>query len=154
MFPKLNFPEYTFKFKMLGAKKQIFDEARKKFIVLTPEEWVRQNIIKFLCEEKRYPKSLMVVEKTIKINNMHKRCDIVFYNKKGKPIVIVECKAPDININQKVFDQIARYSKALNPDLLIVTNGLKHFCCMIDFTKEKYTFYKTIPRREDLKLFY
>ena len=145
MFPKLNFPEYHFKFKMTNGKKQIFDNVRKKFILLTPEEWVRQHVIKFLYIEKKYPISLVAIEKSISINNMNKRCDVVFYNNKGNPKVIIECKAPDVNINQKVFDQIARYSSALNPALLIVTNGINHFCFGLDIKKQTYVFIKTFP---------
>jgi len=114
-------------------------------VILTPEEWVRQNFLKYLVEEKKYPASLIAVEKEFKLNNLSKRSDAVIYNKQGTPILIVECKAPEVKIGQNVFDQIARYNMVLNVKLLVVTNGLQHFCCKLDAEKDTYCFLKEIP---------
>ena len=118
---------------------------RKKNLVCTPEEWVRQHCIQYLIQEKGYPKSLINVEKELTINSLKKRYDIVIYNTDGSIHLIVECKAPKISINQKAFDQIARYNLELNATFLMVTNGLNHYYCNIDFEKESYNFLKEIP---------
>jgi hypothetical protein len=139
----LNFPYYNFRFKNSENKTMIFDEIRKKFIVLTPEEWVRQHIVKFLLEEKKYPKSLISVEKALKINDLTKRYDIVVYNSDGSINILVECKAPQIEISQTVFDQIARYNISLNASFLMVSNGLNHYYCKIE--NEAYVFLENLP---------
>lgn len=112
---------------------------------MKPEEWVRQHCIQFLIQEKGYPKSLINVEKELTINDLKKRYDIVIYNPDGSILLIVECKAPKIDINQNVFDQIARYNLKLNATYLMVTNGLAHYYCQIDFENERYQFLKNIP---------
>lgn len=142
---KLNFPEYSFRFKNSENKVLIFDEIRKKFVVLTPEEWVRQHVVKFLLEEKKYPKSYINVEKNIKINGLTKRYDIVVFNPDGSIFLLVECKAPEVSITQNVFDQIARYNLKLNAQYLMVTNGLNNYFCQMDFENEKYIFLKELP---------
>ena len=142
---KLNFPTYDFRFKNSENKVSIFDTIRKKFIVLQPEEWVRQHCIHFLIQEKKYPKSLINVEKELIINALKKRYDIVVYNSDGSIHLIIECKAPKININQDTFDQIARYNLELNATYLMVTNGLNHYYCQMDFENERYQFLKDIP---------
>jgi hypothetical protein len=142
---KLNLPTYNFKFKSSENKTLIFDKLRKKYMVLTPEEWVRQHFIYFLIEEKKYPVSLIAIEKQLTINNLKKRSDILVFNTDGKPEIIVECKAPSIKITQDAFDQIARYNLKLKANYLIVTNGLEHFYCKMDFKKETYIFLKMIP---------
>ena len=142
---KLNLPIYSIKLKKEGNKTLVFDPIRKKHIVLTPEEWVRQNFIQFLIEEKNYPPSLMAIEMGIDLLNTKKRCDIVLYNTKGFPHMIVECKAPSIKISQDTFDQIARYNITLKTDLLVVTNGLQHYVCMMDHQNQRYHFLKEIP---------
>ncbi len=149
---KLNLPTYSFNIKLIEQRKYIFDFIRKKFVILTPEEWVRQNFLKYLVEEKKYPASLIFVEKEFKLNNLSKRSDAVVYNKTGNPILIVECKAASVKIDQKVFDQIARYNMKLNVDYLIVTNGLEHFCCKIDYKSKKYLFLKEVPEYEDISI--
>ncbi|MDB2463040.1 type I restriction enzyme HsdR N-terminal domain-containing protein [Algibacter sp.] len=141
----LDFPKYSFRFKNSENKVSIFDPVRKKFIVLQPEEWVRQHCIQFLVREKGYPLSLINVEKEIIINDLKKRYDIVVYNPNGSIHLIVECKAPKISINQNAFDQIARYNLELNATYLMVTNGLNHYYCQMDFENERYQFLKTIP---------
>ena len=142
---KLNLPIYPIKLKKEENKTLVFDPIRKKHIVLTPEEWVRQNFIQFLIEEKNYPASLMAVERGIDLLNTKKRCDIVLYNTKGLPYMIVECKAPSIKISQDTFDQIARYNMTLKTDLLVVTNGLQHHICIMDHQNKRYHFLKEIP---------
>ncbi|MFC4740309.1 type I restriction enzyme HsdR N-terminal domain-containing protein [Flavobacterium ponti] len=141
----LNFPNYTFRFKNSENKVSIFDEIRKKFILLTPEEWVRQHVVRFLIEEKNYPKSYINVEKVVKVNGMNKRYDIVVFNKDGSIFLLIECKAPEITIDQKTFDQIARYNMILNANYLMVSNGLNHYFCEMDFEKEQYSFLKELP---------
>jgi hypothetical protein len=142
---KLNLPSYKFRFKSNENKTLIFDNLRKKYMVLTPEEWVRQHFVQFLIEEKKYPISLIALEKQLTINNRKKRTDILVFNKEGSPDIIVECKAPKIKITQATFDQIARYNLKLRANFLIVTNGLEHFYCKMDFEKETYIFLKEIP---------
>ncbi|MGG5486561.1 type I restriction enzyme HsdR N-terminal domain-containing protein [Gaetbulibacter sp. PBL-D1] len=142
---KLNFPTYSFRFKNNENKVSIFDAIRKKFVVLQPEEWVRQHCLQFLIEEKKYPKSLINVEKELTVNDLRKRYDIVVYNPNGQIHLVVECKAPKININQTVFDQIARYNLELNATYLMVTNGINHYYCQMDFENERYVFLRDIP---------
>ena len=141
----LNFPNYSFRFKNSENKIAIFDEIRKKFILLSPEEWVRQHVVKFLLQEKKYPKSYINVEKLIKINNLSKRYDIVVFQPNGDIFLLIECKAPEIPITQNTFDQIARYNLALNAKYLMVTNGQNHYFCQMDFENEKYVFLRELP---------
>ena len=141
----LHFPSYKFRFKNSENKTLIFDIVRKKFVVLTPEEWVRQHVLHFLVSEKKYPLSLINVEKQLKLNETIKRYDIVVFNPNGSIHIIVECKAPAIKISQETFDQIARYNFVLNADFLFVTNGLEHYTCQMDFENEKYLFLKDLP---------
>lgn len=138
-------PEQTFRFKELENKTFIFDDFRKKFVVLTPEEWVRQNFLMYLITELDFPKSLISVEASLKVYQRVKRTDIVVYNNLGNPVLIVECKAPEIKLTEKVFDQIVRYNMALQVNYLVVTNGLDHYCCQIDYEKQTFNFLKTIP---------
>jgi hypothetical protein len=142
---KLNFPVYNFRFKNSENKVAIFDEIRKKFIILTPEEWVRQHVVQFLLQEKKYPKSHTNVEKLLTVNDLKKRYDVVVYNPDGSIAVLVECKAPEIKISQDTFDQIARYNLTLKANYLMVTNGLNHYFCKMDFENEKYVFLKELP---------
>ena len=147
---KLNLPEYTFRVNDLNNQKWIFDPLRKKKVVLTPEEWVRQNFIQFLIQEKHYPEQLIKVEMGFRVNNLIKRSDIIVYDRKGKPSLIVECKAPTVKVSQGVFDQIARYNISLKVDFLVVSNGLEHYCCQINHQKKSYQFLRNIPEFEDL----
>jgi hypothetical protein len=123
----LNFPTFQFRFKNTENKQYIFDIIRKKFVLLTPEEWVRQNTIHFLIYSLNYPKSYINVEKQLKINNLIKRYDIVVFLPNGDLFLLVECKAPEIIISQKTFDQIAQYNFVLNAKNLMITNGLHHY---------------------------
>ena len=142
---RLDFPVYDFRFKNSENKVYIFDVIRKKFVVLQPEEWVRQNAVHYLLHEKKYPKSLINVEKQITVNNIKKRYDIVVFDTMGNIALLVECKSPQIAITQATFDQIARYNMQLNAKYLMVTNGLRHFYCKMDYEVENYVFLKHIP---------
>ena len=141
----LNFPSYDFRFKNSENKVAIFDAIRKKFIILTPEEWVRQHTIQFLLQEKKYPKSHINVEKLVKVNSINKRYDIVVFEPNGDLFLVVECKAPEVKISQDTFDQIARYNLKLKAKYLMVTNGLNHYFCQMDFEKEHYIFLEELP---------
>lgn len=146
----LNLPPIPLKTKSTENKVFIFDEFRKKYIVLTPEEWVRQHFVHFLKNQKKYPPSLIALEKQLTINGLKKRTDIVVYNQNGLPHIIVECKAPSVAISQAVFDQIARYNLKLNANYLIVTNGIQHFYCQLDLDQQQYLFLPEIPNYQSL----
>ena len=148
---KLNFPKYNFRFKSNENKTLIFDIIRKKFVILTPEEWVRQHTLHFLITEKKYPVSYINVEKQLLLNDSVKRYDIVIFKNDGDVEIIIECKAPSVTINQLSFDQIARYNLALNSNLLMVTNGMTHYFCKMDIKNKKYIFLRDLPKYEQLK---
>ncbi|MBD0824533.1 type I restriction enzyme HsdR N-terminal domain-containing protein [Aestuariibaculum marinum] len=141
----LNFPKFSFRLKNSENKISIFDCIRKKFVVLQPEEWVRQHCLMYLMEVKGYPNSLINIEKELIVNDLKKRYDIVIFNTDGSIHLIVECKAPSITINQQTFDQIAQYNQVLNATYLMVTNGLNHYYCQMDFVNERYDFLRDIP---------
>jgi len=136
---RLNFPEYGFRLR----EGQIFDPARKRFVALTPEEWVRQHVIRYLVEE-GYPLSLMAVEAEINVYALKKRMDILVYGKDGKPLLIVECKAPSVKIDQGVFDQLARYNLRAGAPYFFLSNGHNHYCCKAA-TDGGYLFLKNLP---------
>lgn len=142
---KLNFPQYSFRFKNRENKVFIFDAIRKKFVVLQPEEWVRQHCLLFLIHDKAYPKSLINIEKELTINGIRKRYDIVVYNSDGSIHILVECKSPYVKIDQGTFDQIARYNLSLKASYLMITNGVNHYNCLMDFKNERYKFLKELP---------
>lgn len=142
---QLNFPRYAFRIKSIKNNYFIYDIVRKKEVVLTPEEWVRQHIVHYLTEEKNYPVSLIAIEKKLTINRLTKRTDILIFNRLGTPEILVECKAPNIKINQNAFDQIARYNMKLNAKFLMVSNGLEHFYCIMDHKNESYQFLRELP---------
>ena len=131
--------------KIVNQTTQIFDEVRKKYLKLTPEEWVRQNFIQYLNKEKKYPMSLMGVEKMVKYNDLKTRADIVLYNTDGKANIIVECKSPDVKITQDTFNQIAKYNSQLKVKYLVVTNGMKHYCCKTHYKTDEIVFLEEIP---------
>ena len=142
----LNLPPYDAKIKNVGEKVKIFDVLRNKFVALTPEEWVRQHFVHYMVECKGYPSALMANEVAVSLNGMSRRCDTVVYRQQGlKPYIIIEYKAPSVEITQKVFNQICRYNMVLEVEYLIVSNGLKHYCCKIDIEKGEYTFLNDIP---------
>ena len=141
----LSFPNYEFRLKEINQKRFIFDEIRKKYIELTPEEWVRQNCIKFLINEKKFKKNLISIEKKIQLNNTTKRFDILVHDINGGCFLLVECKAPNIKINQESFDQILRYNQVIKAEFLMVTNGIIHYYCRINNDKKNIEFLKEIP---------
>ena len=145
MVQNLNFPEFDYRFKSTENKVSIFDIIRKKFVICQPEEWVRQHCVHYLISEKKYPKSLINVEKELTVNGLKKRYDIVIFKTDGSIFLIVECKAPKITIKQNTFDQIARYNMTLNAQFLMVTNGLNHYYCQMDFDNQHYKFLNDIP---------
>lgn len=145
MVQPLNLPQYSFRIRTERQRKYIFDNIRKRYVVLTPEEWVRQNLVTWLVQEKGYPPSLIAVEMPLRVNRMEKRADIVLFSKKGTPAVIVECKAPSIKISQKVFDQAARYNIDLKVEYLIVSNGMDHYCARLDHKGGSWQFLSEVP---------
>ena len=142
---KLNFPNYEFRLKKEGQKRFIFDLIRKKYVQLTLEEWVRQNCIRFLIEKKKISRFSIAIEKEIKFNGIKKRFDIVSYSNEGKINLLVECKAPNIEINQKTFDQILIYNKILKSKYLMVTNGINHYYCKVNDEKNNIKFLANFP---------
>lgn len=148
---QLNFPEYRFKIQKQDDKRFIFDKVRRKYVRLTPEEWVRQHTIEFLNHERGFPLSLISVEHTLTLNALKKRCDIVLFDNTGKALMIVECKAPSVQITQKAIDQIARYNISLQVGCLFVTNGLKHYVYEIDTEKQKVMTLSDIPYFDKIK---
>ena len=143
--PKLNFNDVTLKVKLVNGIMQVFDQVRKKYIKITPEEWVRQHIICFLHTTKNYPLGLISVEKMVKYNNLQTRADIVLYDRNGNPNIIVECKAPNIKITQSTFNQIAKYNFKLRVNFLIVTNGMTHYCCKMNYDNNSVDFLDDFP---------
>ncbi len=141
----LNFPAYQFRLKNSENKVAIFDRIRKKFVILTPEEWVRQHTVHYLIEHKKYPVSLINVEKLVKVHDTNKRYDIIIFNPDGSIFLIVECKSHTVPITQGVFDQIARYNLALDATYLMITNGMQHYYCQMDYKEMNYCFLQDIP---------
>jgi hypothetical protein len=141
----LNLPPYPFKITDQGGQLTLFDEIRKKNIIITPEEWVRQHFVQYLIHQKKYPKTLIKLEGGHKLHGMPKRSDIVVFNPRGEKILLVECKAPSVPIDQKTFDQVARYNMVHKVNLLAVTNGLQHYYCSIDFERRDYKFIEELP---------
>ncbi|MDR2918272.1 MAG: type I restriction enzyme HsdR N-terminal domain-containing protein [Tannerella sp.] len=141
----LNLPSYTPKVSQKNGKNLIFDPIRRKHVALTPEEWVRQHFVNYLISEKEYPAGLIANEVAISVNSLSKRCDTVVYNCFLEPLVVVEYKAPSVPITQNVFEQIARYNISLRVQFLIVSNGLQHYCCEIDYINQTYTYLEEIP---------
>ena len=147
---KLNLPDYSFRYRTINSKQLIFDIVRKKYVALTPEEWVRQNFISWLIQELKYPASHIAIEKKLLLNELKKRFDAVVFNKDNKPAMLIECKAPEIKITQRTFEQAARYNMVLKLKYLVVTNGLDHYCCEIDFLENNYSFMEIIPNYDKI----
>jgi hypothetical protein len=141
----LHLPPYPFKIRDDNGQLTLFDEIRKRNIIITPEEWVRQHFVQFLIRQKNYPKTLIKLEGGHKLNGMPKRSDIIVFNPAGEKILLVECKAPSVPIDQKVFDQVARYNIVHKIALLAVTNGLQHYYCRINFAEQNYKFIEELP---------
>ena len=143
--PALNLPLYTPKMTEKDGKKLIFDPLRQKYVVLTPEEWVRQRFINYLITVKGYPKELMGNEIALTLNGTSRRCDTVVYDKYLAPLMVIEYKAAQVNITQAVFDQIVRYNMVMQVNYLIVSNGRSHYCCEIDYSNKRYNFLEDVP---------
>ncbi len=141
----LQLPPYPFKISEQDGQFTLFDPIRKKTIIITPEEWVRQHFVQYLIQQKKYPKTLIKLEGGHKLNGMPKRSDIIVYNSTGEKILLVECKAPSVIIDQKVFEQVARYNMVHKVKLLAVSNGLQHYYCRIDLEKKAYDFMPDLP---------
>lgn len=146
----LNLPAFEVKMKDEGAKKLIFDVIRRKYVALTPEEWVRQHFVHYLIEQLGYPQELLANEVEMSLNGTSKRCDTVLYDRDLQARMIVEYKAADVNISQKVFNQIMRYNMVLRVQYLIVSNGLEHYCCKLDYSNNSYEFLSEIPSYSNL----
>ena len=142
---KLNLPDYPIRIRNQGDQQYIFDEFRKKFVILTPEEFVRQHFLHYLVNELSYPKSLIKVESGIRFNKMMKRTDITVYDREANPYMLVECKSAQVNLSGKVFDQLSIYNQTIKAKYLVITNGLKHFCCELDYELQRYTFMPQLP---------
>ena len=147
---RLNLPPYPIKIQEKGEKRQIFDFLRRKWVALTPEEWVRQHFTHFLVEHKNYPQALLANEVELRIGEKRLRCDTLLYNKELRPRMIIEYKAPTIQIQQKTFDQISVYNLLLKVDYLVVSNGLRHYCCKMDYERQSYQFLEDIPDYETI----
>ena len=147
---ELNLPKYGIKIKNDKGHQSIFDVLRRKYVALTPEEWVRQHFVHFLIEHKGYPKALMANEIQLAIGNKKLRCDSVLYDRTLKPRMIIEYKAPTVSITQKVFDQITIYNMLLHVEYLVVSHGIKHYCCRMDYANHKYLFLEDIPDYQNL----
>ncbi|MCM1347683.1 MAG: type I restriction enzyme HsdR N-terminal domain-containing protein [Bacteroides sp.] len=148
--PRLNLPPYQAKIKIVDGKPKVLDILRRRFVALTPEEWVRQNFVNYLISYKGYSSALMNNEVMLSFNGMTRRCDSVLYTNTLVPKMIIEYKAPNIGITQKVFDQICRYNMVLHVEYLIISNGMNHYCCKINYESQTYTFLEEIPLYEEL----
>jgi hypothetical protein len=148
---QLNFPHFDFKFRDTASRHEIFDAVRHKYVALTPEEWVRQNLIAFISIIKGYPVSMIGVEKQLFINKLSKRFDLVVFSRNGSPFLLAECKAPGIEITEKTFDQAARYNLLLRAEYFLITNGLDHYTCRLDYENKQYIFVEEIPPYEMAK---
>jgi hypothetical protein len=148
---ELNLPEYSFKITGKENSEMILDPIRRKYVRLTPEEWVRQNFVQYLINEGKYPPGLIGIEVMFTLNKLKRRVDILIHNRSGQPVMIVECKEPEVKINDKVFEQIVTYNMALKVPYIVVTNGIDHYACKIDHAENKWEFLLTLPVYEDLK---
>ena len=142
---EINLPPYAIKWREQHGRRQIFDFLRRKWVALTPEEWVRQHFVHFLIEQKGYPKGLLANEVELRVGEKKLRCDSLLYDKAMQPQMIIEYKAPDVEITQQVFDQISVYNRLLHVDYLVISNGLQHFCCRMDYEKLSWEFLPEIP---------
>ena len=146
----LNLPTFDAKIKKTTEGFKIFDSLRRKYVVLTPEEWVRQHFVNYLITEKGYPASRIANEASIKLHSLNKRCDTIVYDHHLEPLMIVEYKEPKVTITQQVFDQIARYNSSLKVRYLVVSNGINHYCCRMDYEKMSVEYLPEIPTYEEL----
>ena len=142
---EINLPPYEIKLREQDGKRQILDFLRRKYVSLTPEEWVRQHFVNYLLNYKGYPKGLLANEVELRVGEKKLRCDTLLYNKGLQPQMIIEYKAPDIELTQRVFDQITAYNFLLHVDYLVVSNGMQHYCCRMDYARHSYAFLQDIP---------
>jgi type I site-specific restriction endonuclease len=147
---ELDLSSLDLRIKTEGNIRMIFDRIRKKYLVLTPEEWVRQHYIEYLLVEKKVPAGLVGIENGLKVNRLAKRADIIVYDKAGAPLLLVECKAGTVKIDSRVFEQIGRYNHSLRVKYLVVTNGMVHYCCRIDHENKSYEFLQEVPVYDEL----
>ena len=147
---QINLPPYDIKLREVEGRRQIFDILRRKYVALTPEEWVRQHFVNYLIIHKGYPKGLLANEQELHVGEKKLRCDTILFNKLLKPQMIIEFKAPDVKINQKVFNQITSYNHLLHVDYLIISNGNQHYCCRMDYDNRTYHFLQAIPDYADI----
>ncbi|MCH5301827.1 MAG: type I restriction enzyme HsdR N-terminal domain-containing protein [Prevotella sp.] len=147
---RLNLPTFEIKITDKDGKSQIFDFLRRKYVALTPEEWVRQHFVHYLVEQKHYPKALLGNEIELRLGQKRLRCDTLLYTREMKPRMIIEYKAPTIQLQQKTFDQISVYNLLLKVDYLVISNGLHHYCCKMDYEQQKYLFLQEVPDYENL----
>ncbi len=150
---QLNFPHFEFKIRDSSNRQEVFDPVRRKYVALTPEEWVRQHLILYLFQVKGYPVSIMGVEKQLLLNKMPKRFDLVVFKRDASPLLLCECKAPGVEITEKAFDQAARYNMLLQAEYFLITNGLEHYFCRIDYENKQYIFIEDIPAFEQINGF-
>lgn len=146
----LNLPSFDAKIRKNGSLMEIYDPLRRKYIALTPEEWVRQHFVNWLISDKEYPTSLMANEAGIKLNSLTRRCDTVVYNQHLDPLMIIEYKESNISITQDVFDQVVRYNTVLKVPYIVVSNGVNHYCCKMNYEKQSYDFLTDIPNYREL----
>lgn len=147
---ELNLPKAELKTKAKDGKTLVFDPLRRRYVTLTPEEWVRQHFVRFLIDHKGYPSACIGNEVSLTLNGTHKRCDTVVYGRHALPAMIIEYKAPSVSITQRVFQQICRYNMALKVSWLVVSNGVQHYCCHIDYERGTYSFTPDIPTFSDV----
>lgn len=147
---QLNLPQYSFKIRNEADGEKIFDPVRAKYVALTPEEWVRQHFLNYMMTYLGYAPGLIKVEASFRLNSMLRRADILVYSRNGTPALIVECKAPDVKIDQQVFDQIINYNFNYGVKYLIVTNGLKHYAAEVDTGLKKFSFLEKMPEFKDI----
>jgi len=147
---ELNLPQYSFKITGSEGNEMILDQIRRKYVRLTPEEWVRQNFVQYLINEGKYPAGLIGIEIMFSLNKLKRRVDILIHDRQGRPVMIVECKEPEVKIDEKVFDQIVAYNMALKVPYIVVTNGIDHYACRIDHEENKWEFLMAIPLYEDI----
>ena len=147
---QLNLPPYEISVEERKGRRLIFDFLRRRYVALTPEEWVRQHFVHYLVERKGYPKGLLVNEMELRIGEKKLRCDTLLYNKELQPQMVIEYKAPDVPITQRVFDQIAAYNMLLQVDYLVVSNGLQHYCCRMNYEQRRYEFLQDIPQYDQI----
>jgi hypothetical protein len=141
----LNLPAYEFQQRERAGKREIYDPIRQKYVRLTPEEWVRQHFVQYLIRDRGVPRGLVTVEQSFDYQGMARRADIIVHDRAGQPLLMTECKAPAVPLEQATLDQVARYNRVVDAPFLIITNGLEHYCCRIDRAAESYEFLDAVP---------